>query len=104
MTWQNQMARNRYILNNGEFGSLATSFTRNVATVDDFAQAVSANVPRYGRAQAISDYAAWSTALPTNDVQVCCGAGKSADGQHDLFCYLLLSASSNTFNIVKNHN
>lgn len=60
------MARNRYILNNGEFGNLSTTFTRNIATVDDFAQAVSANVPRYGRAQAISDYDSWHTALTTN--------------------------------------
>src|SRR5205823_11795973 len=81
---------------------LSTTFTRNVPTVDDFAQAVSANVPRYGRAQAVSDYTSWSTALSTTSRQIFCGAGKSADGEHDLICYLL--QEDKTFNIVKDHN
>src|SRR5437867_5258268 len=96
------MARNRLIINNGQFGKLLTSFSRNVATVDDFAQPVSANMPRYGRPVVVSDYMPWATALPTTSPQIFCGAGKSADGAHDLICYLLFD--DHIFNIVKDHN
>jgi len=96
------MSRKRLTLSNGQFGNLGTTFTRDVATVDDFAQSVAAGVPRYGRPVVVSDYEQWSTASNTTFYQVFCGAGKSADGAHDLICYLLPDA--HTFKIVKDHS
>jgi hypothetical protein len=88
--------------NNGIAGE-SYSFTRNVATVDDYAQAVAANVPRYGRTTLVADYTSWAVALVPafETAQTLYGAGKSADGQHDLLAFIL--EDDHTFNIAKDH-